>query len=49
MSASTMLRASLLCRSWPTSAKKAVAFLEEATYYAKLGIRIERVMTDSGS
>ena len=38
-------------RSWPTSAKQsAIAFLEAAVaYYAKLGGRIERVMTDNGS
>ena len=38
-------------RSWPTSAgESAVIFLEAAVaYYAELGIRIERVMTDNGS
>ena len=51
MSASTMLRGSRSCRYWPISSKEsAVAFLEAAVaYYAKLGIRIERVMTDNGS
>lgn len=51
MSASTMLRVSLSSRSRPMSARKsAVAFLEAAfSYFAKLGIRIERVMTDNGS
>ena len=51
MSASTMPRASLSCRSWPNQRKEsAVAFLQAAVaYYAKLGVRIERVMTDNGS
>jgi hypothetical protein len=50
MPASMMPRASLSCRSWPINAKKsAVAFLEAAiAYYAKLGVRVERVMTDNG-
>ena len=50
-SASTTLRVSPSSRSWPTSAKQsAIAFLEAAVaYYAKLGGRIERVMTDNGS
>jgi transposase InsO family protein len=51
MSASTMPHVSPSCRSWPTSEKKVpIAFLEAAVaYFAKLGIRIERVMTDNGS
>ena len=37
------------CRSWPISARR-VQFLEAAVgHFAKLGVRIERVMTDNGS
>ena len=51
MSASTMPRGSRSCRYMANQRKEsAVAFLEAAVaYYAKLGIRIERVMTDNGS
>jgi transposase InsO family protein len=51
MSALMTPRASLSCRSWRTNARKApFGFLEAAVaYYAKLGVRIERVMTDNGS
>ena len=42
-----MPRASLSCRSCPTNA---IAFLEAAiAYLAKLGVQVERVMTDNGS
>ena len=51
MSASMMPRGSRSCRSWSISARRTtVAFLEAAVaYFAKLGVRIERVMTDNGS
>src|SRR5262249_47056257 len=49
MSASTMPRGSRSCRCWPIR-ESAVAFLEAAVaYFAKLGVRLERVMTDNGS
>ena len=50
MSASTMPRASLSSRSWPTSAGRAPSSSWRLpSLIAELGIRIERVMTDNGS
>jgi transposase InsO family protein len=51
MSASTMLHASLSFQVMADQRKEsAVAFLQAAVaYFAKLGIRIDRVMTDNGS
>jgi hypothetical protein len=51
MSASTIPLASPSCRSWPISAKRvpSPSWRPPLPYYAKLAIRIERVMTDNGS
>jgi len=49
--ASTTHPASPSCRSCPISARKVLwLFLEAAVaYFARLGVRVERVMTDNGS
>jgi len=51
MSALTMPRASPSARSCPTrKADSAICFLNAAlAYYASLGVRVARVMTDNGS